>query len=624
MKANTKTLKGVLQGDRVFQIPVYQRPYVWKQDRQWEPLWADVETTAIRLVETRRAAHARGWTASQADKEASPHFLGAIVLEGHPPTTGDIEVRSVVDGQQRLITLQLLLHGTLDALRKLEIKGPLLIRLKKLTSNDAEVFAEDQLRKVAPRPAERNSYRRAVAESPPPAEQSQFAEARAFFAEAATEFLQDDAIPDDPYCDQDSPFDRASLLVSTLLGLVKLVVIDLEGVDDAQVIFEALNARNTPLSATDLVKNFLFMRATSMDHDPEKLYEDVWSRFDRNEQWWRADVGAGHARRARQDWLLGDWLIAQLGEAIHVGRLYGDFRKWFDDHDSSAIEALRSLNEYADAYETLYDKKPGMTPAEQLAFRRIDGLNVTVATPVLLWLLAQPVKSLPKEEREMAFRAIESFVVRRMAMKWQTRSYGQAFVEVLRAAQQVDSGAGRAVVDSLREGPRGYSWPTDENLASHFLSYRYYPPGGISQTRLRLLLGAVDEWLQRDAHLAEPIEIEYKALHIDHVLPQKWEKYWPVVCEDSTERISREQARSEHIHRIGNLTLTSAPLNQSMSNDPWEAKRSQLRCHSKLRLNELLCRHEAWNEEAIEDRGEWLATKVALIWPGPSANEWST
>lgn len=623
MDANTRTLKDVLEGDRVFQIPVYQRPYVWDRDRQWAPLWEDVESTALRLVEARTAAHASGLHSSKADENASPHFLGAIVLEQHPTATGDIEVRSVVDGQQRLLTVQLLLFGALDALRELGVEGPPLAKLKKLTSNDKDVVSLEQLQKVLPRHADREPYRRAIAKRRPPADDSQFAEARTFFRDAATEFLEDSGLAVDPYPAGDRLHRQASLLVSTLLGLVKLVVIDLAGIDDAQVIFEALNARNTPLSATDLVKNFLFMRAQGMHQDPDVLYEEVWSRFDREDEWWRSDVGAGHARRARQDWLLGDWLIAQTGAAIQVGRLYGDFRTWFEKDDSNAIDALRSLNQYADAYETLYGRREGATAAERLAFGQIDSLNVAAATPVLLWLLAQPNQHLDRAEREMAFRAIESFVVRRMAMRWQTRSYGQAFVEVLRAAKTAGSSPGRAVVESLLKGPRGYGWPTDEDLVRNFRTYRYYPPGGISQERLRLLLGAVDNHLQAENRLTEPVEIDYKSLHIDHVLPQKWEDYWPVVCDDPTEKLAKEQARRDHLHCIGNLTLTSGPLNQSMSNDPWEAKRSLLRCHSKLRLNELLCRQESWNEQTIEERGEWLATKVAELWPGPGA-QWTS
>ena len=51
MNADTLTLQSALQGDRRFVVPVYQRPYVWEQERQWEPLWTDVEATALRLAE---------------------------------------------------------------------------------------------------------------------------------------------------------------------------------------------------------------------------------------------------------------------------------------------------------------------------------------------------------------------------------------------------------------------------------------------------------------------------------------------------------------------------------------------------------------------------------------------
>ena len=94
-----------------------------------------------------------------------------------------------------------------------------------------------------------------MADDPPAEHDSTFAAARVYFAEAAKGFLKDQDIPEDPSARGESVERRASLLVSTLLGLVKLVIIDLDDVGDAQVIFEALNARNTPLSATDLVKN---------------------------------------------------------------------------------------------------------------------------------------------------------------------------------------------------------------------------------------------------------------------------------------------------------------------------------------------------------------------------------
>jgi hypothetical protein len=449
-----------------------------------------------------------------------------------------------------------------------------------------------------------------------------FHEARAFFGKAAADFLRDPSVPEDPYAEGPPEERRAALLVATLLGLVKLVVIDLEDADDAQVIFEALNARNTPLSATDLVKNLLFMRAQAVGNDPQELYDRVWRRFDRDESWWRGLAGVGHAQRARQNWLLGDWLIAQRGRTINVGRLYGEFRRWLDETAISPVDALDTLGHYATAYEALHGRKPGVTTGERHAYRRIEQLNITVATPVLLWLLTRSEDELPGAERELAFAAIESYVIRRMAAKLQTRGYGLAFADVLAVAKNSQSSPGRAVVEALRAGPHGYTWPTDGELIDAFRTGRYYGAGGINQERLRLLLGTVDELLQNERHKGEPLQIDYDQLQVEHVIPREWKKHWPVAASSPEERLLAEQRREAHVNRIGNLTLASAVLNPSMGNDPWESKRDALKQHSHLRLNALLREEPEWNEDAIIRRGEWLARQVARVWPGPGSPRW--
>ena len=190
MTAQTKTLQRVLRSDRRFVIPVYQRPYVWTREGQWESLWSDVESTATRLSETRQAAHRNGILAPMADSKAPPHFLGAIVVEQYPTPTAEIKSRLVVDGQQRLITLQLLLMGALDALCAAKVDKRQVAKLRKLTRNDEELWEGDNLSKVWPRPAEREDYQRAVALDRPPGADSDFAAAREYFFNQATGFLE--------------------------------------------------------------------------------------------------------------------------------------------------------------------------------------------------------------------------------------------------------------------------------------------------------------------------------------------------------------------------------------------------------------------------------------------------
>src|SRR3954466_6070026 len=75
-------------------VPLFQRPYVWNRENQWEPLWNDVVRVAERL---QRDPNAR----------STPHFLGAVVLQQLHNPTGLMQERTIIDGQQRLSPLQL-------------------------------------------------------------------------------------------------------------------------------------------------------------------------------------------------------------------------------------------------------------------------------------------------------------------------------------------------------------------------------------------------------------------------------------------------------------------------------------------------------------------------------------
>ena len=554
MKADTLTLQGIFHGDRRFAVPVYQRPYVWNLENQWQLLWDDIEATARRLAQERVAGHAKHEVEAVADQAASPHFLGAIVVEDLPVRTGAVTTRLVVDGQQRLTTLQLLLRGVLDALDEAAVPRPLRAQIRKAIENDREVVEPSESLKLRPRQAERDSFAAAMDISAPEPTASRFAEARCYFRGAAAGFLDDEAVPANPYALPGDDVDaRASLLVATLLVLVKLVVIDLEGVDDAQVIFEALNARSQTLSATDLIKNLLFMRAEAQHHDAQGLYESLWKRFDDDNAWWLGSVGVGHAQRVRQDWLVGDWLIAETGESISVGHLYGEFRRWLDKDRKDPYTALSTLNQYADAYERMYGKRSGATARELDAFRRIERLNITVATPLMLWLLVQSSDRLRESgERERAVTAVESFVIRRMAVKAQTRAYGQVFVEVLQAGAGRVESPGQAVIDALLGDPHGYAWPTRGELEDAFAGGRYYGPSGINQDRLRMLLSAIDQLLQRDAPKSEAYTVVYDSLQIEHVMPRSWREHWPI-----------EGDRPRSPSRSGMRTSTASAISRS-------------------------------------------------------------
>ena len=108
MHTDILTPKDLFQKAVRYTIPPFQRPYVWSQDRQWEPLWEDVRNVAENYLEELERSGNNG---VEAEQKTSPHFLGALVLKQVPTAAKEIDQREVIDGQQRVTTLQLLLAG---------------------------------------------------------------------------------------------------------------------------------------------------------------------------------------------------------------------------------------------------------------------------------------------------------------------------------------------------------------------------------------------------------------------------------------------------------------------------------------------------------------------------------
>ncbi|WP_197090894.1 DUF262 domain-containing protein [Bradyrhizobium sp. LTSP849] len=125
METQVRTPQMVFMQPQRFVVPLFQRPYVWNEENQWEPLWNDVARIAERVLKQPTGKH-------------HPHFLGAVVLQQMQKQTGQMQERTVIDGQQRLTTLQLLLDALHAELMVVQALQPAL-RLEPLVKN-AEPF----------------------------------------------------------------------------------------------------------------------------------------------------------------------------------------------------------------------------------------------------------------------------------------------------------------------------------------------------------------------------------------------------------------------------------------------------------------------------------------------------
>ena len=105
MKTDKTTVFDLFQTHRRYVVPLFQRGYVWNRESQWEPLWTDVVEQAAQIARQRTAPTA----------PIHKHFLGAVVLNQVHAGLRQVPIVEIIDGQQRLTTLQVMLAAIRDA-----------------------------------------------------------------------------------------------------------------------------------------------------------------------------------------------------------------------------------------------------------------------------------------------------------------------------------------------------------------------------------------------------------------------------------------------------------------------------------------------------------------------------
>jgi hypothetical protein len=575
-----------------YRVPLFQRPYVWEREKQWEPLWNDIRTAADRLTD------------DIPTNDDQPHFMGAIVLELQEAR--ELTYKSVIDGQQRMTSVQLIIAaargaasdaGETNLARKLETL---------LFFEDFLVDDPNHQFKLVPTNGDRVAFQLSTRfgitdkSRVPIGDSARIMEAYAYFRGAIDEWLAE--------VDEASTSQKLDALVSAIRRNLRVVVIDLDRGENAQAIFETMNARGTPLLAADLVKNQLFQDAGQSR--AEFLYGKYWADFDT--QTWRQEVGVGRTKRPRVDVLLGNWLMLRGEEDLHWQELFLDFQRYRSKSGLPAEDLLSDLREVASVFDML-ERFP-MVTREGLFMHRLDVLEANTIRPVALRMFGRGGIEDPND-RIRAVVAIESWLVRRMLCRLTTKNYNRVARALL---DRIGSGSFTSHdVTGFLSGLQGESqvWPDDEMLLANLASQPYYT--AITRARLRMVLEAIEADLRGPMNVAFA---DWNALTVEHVLPQEWAHHWPLP-DDRPEleaRISRDAAK----HRLGNLTLVAQPLNSRLSNAAWVdgsgGKREALRAHNIYMLNKPLVDVAQWDEDHIRSRGDELAQAVLSIWPAPS------
>ena len=629
MKSDTINVKGAFQDRRQYRVPFYQRAYVWGQENQWAPLWNDITDKAGARLEN--------------EEVPAPHFLGAIVLEPQLRVgLRGVDMVHVIDGQQRLTTLQYVLAAIALVMRENNLVTVLPVISDCLWNPNLETMtdAEVEKYKLWPTFRDRQTHKAAITSETRVVLRERFPES---FTKSGT--IRRQGIPHPPALDaiwyfasqidvwlkdKDDKAKAVEVLAEATLQDLKFVAISLEPQDDAQVIFETLNGRGAQLMPTDLIRNFIFMKADKRDGDPHTLYETLWSQFE--DGFWSEEQRRGRMTRPRREWFVQSALQAKMGEDIDVGRLYQGYRQ-FAEKVPSATEQLQFLSNNAAHYKQLVGKFV-VTPIGWFG-SQIDSWDASALQPVAL-LIAQ--SGLTDDQQHEIFLDLVSFVVRRAVCGLTTKSYNKTFAQLLRRLREgnISPIQVRAVLGG-REG-NASRWPTDDDFKSAWLNQPIIERLG-SISRVRYLLAELEKAL-RPNRTDDKVMSDLTDLDVEHVMPVTWFEHWPLAgvlatqaelseavsadlfALDNGETTDRQKLlckRKKLVQTVGNLTLLHYGVNRSIQNYTFSVKRERLLSDSNLMLNRDLMVAPDWDEDKIEQRGLKLFELAKKIWPGPPA-----
>ena len=571
-----------------YRIPQFQRPYAWDCE-QWEALWGDVRKIADRIV------------SSPTSDEILPHFMGAIVLQEAEAPFGEARRVLVVDGQQRLTTLQLLLKAMQNAFRSSMSDTRQADDLNKFLLNDYSRAGGDYLNETKIRQSNsldqgefQDVIRGRLDEHRTP---RSVAEACGYFHREITQWLNKD-IADVQL--------RADALYKAAIDHLKMATITLDAVEKPHFIFEILNTRGELLQQADHIKNTVMYEADVVD-DAQKA-QQLWGTFE-SDDWWRRNDRRGRDQQINIDRFLNYWMMMLIGENITMNRVAAEFRSYIDREKPDIEQVASDIREAGIIYRRIEENQ---LPGIEEFLRRVKTMEIGVIMPPLLWLYTQNISD---GERQRSIRALESYLVRRMLCNIRSQGLNRFFIELVRnldsnkrEGQRVDE----AVIRFLngRQEVENRMWPDDRRVVNYLTTQ--VMPG--NPARRKMVFEAIETKIRSE--FAEPLGSTAK-LTVEHLMPQSWrEGDWPL-RKSATSRDDAEAERRDYVNVIGNLTLATGRLNSSMSNRSWEDKKKSLNSHSSLFLNkDLLDNSPAnWDEDAIEKRSQRLAQEIISIWP---------
>jgi uncharacterized protein with ParB-like and HNH nuclease domain len=561
MNFNTanQTFRQLLGNGLLYRVPPFQRDYSWTEE-EWDDLWQDI----LGLFEE--------------DGEQA-HYMGYLVLQSSNNKQFDI-----IDGQQRLTTISILILAALAHLQHLVNKAidPDKNQRRKDNLQNSYIGYVDPVSLIPRSKLELNRHNNRFYQTylvplePIPvrglnASEHQLRKAFNWFRDKIAARSQQSG-------------EAVAIFVDTIVDKLFFTAISVTDELNAFKVFETLNSRGVRLSATDLLKNYLFsVIASGNTHETElKALEERWERI-------VDELGS----ESFPDFLRVYWNSCH--KLVRKADLFKTIRRHVTTKEQS-FALMRELDRSASIYAALRNPHESIwKPEERRSLEQLLMFNVRQPMPMLM----SAHRQFAETQRQIFTQLLQAIAVisfrYNVICNLQTQDQEQVYNNV---AYKIDAGALtslRSILDELKS-----VYPEDAVFKAAFTDKELKTTNSRNKKVVRYILFQLEKQVS-----GQDFEFESPAYNLEHILPENPSEAWSHID---------EQNQDKFVYRLGNMTPLEKKPNRAIGNQGYAEKIAIFQESCFKITSDIPKNSESWTEKAITTRQTQLAKIATAIW----------
>lgn len=560
---------GLFDGNNVFKIPYFQRPYKWSSSRLDQ-----FEKDILKVV----------------DGLTDTHFLGAVIVHGRKSSPSKINEFDVIDGQQRMTTVFLYLCAAIKTLcdkgeydQAVTLFQTYIAHGKKSVSSNCKLVPckedRNQLNSVLKDLSKDKIFINLLDSFKPKFLASSGKDKGKLITNyrRAKKFLGNQV--------EINGLDRLHGITDAILEKFSVVQIDVLDPTSGPKIFDSLNSNQEPMTIGELVRNEIFSRVADKDEATIEMIDNTyWQPF-----YQKFKLGD-------KDYFEGYFFPYGLIRNSNVtkSKVYSDLRDSWEKL-SGPEDIIEKLAEHQDAYLDIVTGTNFLGQSTEIAklVKRITAFKAPSSTyPFYIKLLSE-VKGGTVSEKEASkiLKLIEAFLVRRSLCGIEPTGLHAVFKKLWEDCK------GTINVGNVKKAIQSHTtviWPNDDFVKKQVIGRKIY---GTSICKYFIL--EYDLSLGGD----QPKDIP----HIEHVMPQS-RKYW-------SDKVTSEDHK-KYLHTAANLLPLSKKMNEQVSNSPYDVKSPIFETDSMFKSSREFAKNfKNWDVNQLSLRAEIISDWAIARWP---------